>query len=285
MSSFLIIILKTLSLLPISALRLISISIYFINKYFFKYRFNVVIQNLKIAFPNKNITEIKILRDNFFKYFFNTIFEIIKSTNVSTRFIDQNIKINNPEILNTYLKENKSVILLSGHYNNWEWLGAKISTFYEPQFVAIYKKLNNKVFDIFIRNYRKKFGGEIVNMEDSYRYFIKNKNEQKIIGIIADQNPVINDKTKWIPFFNKKVPVYFGAENLAKKLNCPVLFCNMQFNNNKYTISFEVLSDNPNESSTGEITTKYFKLLEKQIKLQPERWLWSHRRWRHTKQN
>ena len=285
MSSFLIIILKTLSLLPISALRLISISTYFINKYFFKYRFNVVIQNLKIAFPNKNITEIKILRDNFFKYFFNTIFEIIKSTNVSTRFIDQNIKINNPEILNTYLKENKSVILLSGHYNNWEWLGAKISTFYEPQFVAIYKKLNNKVFDIFIRNYRKKFGGEIVNMEDSYRYFIKNKNEQKIIGIIADQNPVINDKTKWIPFFNKKVPVYFGAENLAKKLNCPVLFCNMQFNNNKYTISFEVLSDNPNESSTGEITTKYFKLLEKQIKLQPERWLWSHRRWRHTKQN
>ena len=285
MSSFLIIILKTLSLLPISALRLISISTYFINKYFFKYRFNVVIQNLKIAFPNKNITEIKILRDNFFKYFFNTIFEIIKSTNVSTRFIDQNIKINNPEILNTYLKENKSVILLSGHYNNWEWLGAKISTFYEPQFVAIYKKLNNKVFDIFIRNYRKKFGGEIVNMEDSYRYFIKNKNEQKIIGIIADQNPVINDKTKWISFFNKKVPVFFGAENLAKKLNCPVLFCNMQFNNNKYTISFEVLSDNPNESSTGEITTKYFKLLEKQIKLQPERWLWSHRRWRHTKQN
>ena len=285
MSSFLIIILKTLSLLPISALRLISISTYFINKYFFKYRFNVVIQNLKIAFPNKNITEIKILRDNFFKYFFNTIFEIIKSTNVSTRFIDQNIKINNPEILNTYLKENKSVILLSGHYNNWEWLGAKISTFYEPQFVAIYKKLNNKVFDIFIRNYRKKFGGEIVNMEDSYRYFIKNKNEQKIIGIIADQNPVINDKTKWIPFFNKKVPVYFGAENLAKKLNCPIIFCNMQFNNNMYTISFEVLSENPNENSTGEITTKYFKLLEKQIKLQPERWLWSHRRWRHTKQN
>ena len=285
MSIFLIIILKILSFLPVSALRLISISTYFINKYFFKYRFNVVIQNLKIAFPNKNITEIKILRDNFFKYFFNTIFEIIKSTNVSMRFIDQNVKINNPEVLNTYIKKNRSVILLSGHYNNWEWLGAKISTFYNPQFVAVYKKLNNKIFDIFIRNYRKRFGGEIVNMDDSYRYFIKNKNEQKIIGIIADQNPVINDKTKWISFFNKKVPVFFGAENLAKKLNCPVLFCNMQFKNNIYTISFEVLSENPHENSEGEITTKYFKLLEKQIKLQPERWLWSHRRWRHTKQN
>ena len=285
MSIFLIIILKILSFLPVSALRLISISTYFINKYFFKYRFNVVIQNLKIAFPNKNITEIKILRDNFFKYFFNTIFEIIKSTNVSMRFIDQNVKINNPEVLNTYIKKNRSVILLSGHYNNWEWLGAKISTFYNPQFVAIYKKLNNKIIDIFIRNYRKRFGGEIVNMEDSYRYFIKYKNEQKIIGIIADQNPVINDKTKWISFFNKKVPVFFGAENLAKKLNCPVLFCNMQFKNNIYKISFEVLTENPNENTPGEITKKYFKLLEKQIKLQPERWLWSHRRWRHTKQN
>ena len=285
MSIFLIIILKIMSVLPVSVLRLISTSTYIFNKYFLQYRFNIVTHNLKIAFPNKNKSEIKILRDNFFKYFFNTIFEIIKSTNVSTRFIDKNVRINNPEILDNYLNENKSVILLSGHYNNWEWLGAKISTFYDPQFVAIYKKLNNKIFDIFIINYRKKFGGEIVNMEDSYRYFIKNKNEQKIIGIIADQNPVINDKTKWIPFFNKKVPVYFGAENLAKKLNCPVLFCNMQFKNNIYTISFEVLSENPNENFVGEITTKYFKLLEKQIKLQPERWLWSHRRWRHTKQN
>jgi len=285
MSIFLIIILKIMSVLPVSVLRLISTSTYIFNKYFLQYRFNIVTHNLKIAFPNKNKSEIKILRDNFFKYFFNTIFEIIKSTNVSTRFIDKNVRINNPEILDNYLNENKSVILLSGHYNNWEWLGAKISTFYDPQFVAIYKKLNNKIFDIFIINYRKKFGGEIVNMEDSYRYFIKNKNEQKIIGIIADQNPVINDKTKWISFFNKKVPVFFGAENLAKKLNCPVLFCNMQFKNNIYTISFEVLSENPNENFVGEITTKYFKLLEKQIKLQPERWLWSHRRWRHTKQN
>ena len=285
MSIFLIIILKTLSLLPIKILRLISISTYFINKYFIRYRLNIVTQNLKIAFPLKNKSEIKILRDNFFKYFFNTIFEIIKSINVSKRFIDQNVRINNPELLNNYLNENKSVILLSGHYNNWEWLGAKISSFYGPQFVAIYKKLNNKFFDTLISNYRKKFGGEIVNMKESYRFFIKNKKNQKIIGIIADQNPVINDKTKWVPFFNKKVPVFFGAENLAKKLNCPVLFCNMQFNNGKYTISFEVLSENPNDNSTGEITTKYFKLLEKQIKLQPERWLWSHRRWRHTKQN
>ena len=285
MNNFLILIVKILSTLPESILRLFSITFYYINKYFFRYRFNIVFNNLKIAFPKKNTDDIKILRDNFFKYFFYTIFEIIKSTNVNSRFIDKKVVIDNPEILNKYLKQEKSVILLSGHYNNWELLGAKISVFYETQFVAIYKKLNNKIFDDFIKKYRKKFGGKIVNMKDSYRYFIKNKNTQNIIGIIADQNPVINNNTKWLPFFNKSVPVFFGAENLAKKLNCPILFCNMQYKNYKYIISFQILTETPNEDPTGEITKKYFKLLEKQINLQPERWLWSHRRWRHIKQN
>jgi len=285
MNNFLILIVKILSTLPESILRLFSITFYYINKYFFRYRFNIVFNNLKIAFPKKNTDDIKILRDNFFKYFFYTIFEIIKSTNVNSRFIDKKVVIDNPEILNKYLKQEKSVILLSGHYNNWELLGAKISVFYDTQFVAIYKKLNNKIFDNFIKKYRKKFGGKIVNMEDSYRYFIKNKNTQNIIGIIADQNPVINNNTKWLPFFNKSVPVFFGAENLAKKLNCPILFCNMQNKNYKYIISFQILTETPNEDAIGEITKKYFKLLEKQINLQPERWLWSHRRWRHIKQN
>lgn len=283
MTNFLILIIKILSTLPESILRLFSITFFYTNKYFFKYRFNIVFHNLKIAFPKKNSDDIKILRDNFFKYFFNTIFEIIKSTNVNSRFIDKKVVINNPEVLNKYLKQEKSVILLSGHYNNWELLGAKISVSYDTQFVAIYKKLNNKIFDDFIKKYRRKFGGEIVNMEDSYRYFIKNKNTQNIIGIIADQNPVINNNTKWLPFFNKPVPVFFGAENLAKKLNCPILFCNMQIKNYKYIISFQILTETPNEYATGEITKKYFKLLEKQINLQPERWLWSHRRWRHIK--
>ncbi|GIS08599.1 MAG: hypothetical protein CM15mP112_07110 [Flavobacteriales bacterium] len=40
-------------------------------------------------------------------------------------------------------------------------------------------------------------------MKESYRFLLKIK-KSKIIGIIADQNPVINDKTKWVPFFNKK---------------------------------------------------------------------------------
>tara|TARA_B100001093_G_scaffold62208_1_gene52273 strand:+ start:15016 stop:15867 length:852 start_codon:yes stop_codon:yes gene_type:complete len=283
MNNFLIFIIKILSTLPESILRLFSITFFYINKYFFKYRFNIIYNNLKIAFPKKNTEEIKILRDNFFKYFFNTIFEIIKSTNVNSRFIDKKVVIYNPEILNKYLKQEKSVILLSGHFNNWELLGAKISIFYDTQFVAIYKKLNNKIFDDFIKKYRRKFGGKIINMEDSYRYFIKNKNTQNIIGIIADQNPVINNNTKWLPFFNKPVPVFFGAENLAKKLNCPILFCNMQNKNSKYIISFQILTETPNEYESGEITKKYFKLLEKQINLQPERWLWSHRRWRHIK--
>jgi len=53
--------------------------------------------------------------------------------------------------------------------------------------------------------------------------------------------------------------------------------------NNNYSITFEVISTEPKKTKKGEITKCYLKLLEKQIKKEPSQWLWSHRRWRHSK--
>ena len=102
-------------------------------------------------------------------------------------------------------------------------------------------------------------------MKESYRFFIKNKKNQKIIGIIADQNPVINDKKQNGFLSLTKKYQFFWSRKLSKKIKLSCFICNMQFNNGKYTISFEVLSENPNDNSTGEITTKYFKLLENKL--------------------
>ena len=51
-----------------------------------------------------------------------------------------------------------------------------------------------------------------------------------------------------------------------------------------YTISFEVIDENPKTSKTGDITNKFFKRLEKKIKEEPNNYLWSHNRWKHKKE-
>jgi len=285
MNYLLVIFIKLLSYFPLYILRLFSKFFYIINLLFIRYRFKVVYNNLKLVFPKKNHNELKELRYLFFKYFFNLIIEIIKMITVKRSFINNRVHIKNPELLSNMINDNNNVILLSSHYNNWEWMGAKISMYYNKYpFIAIYKQLSSAIFNnLFIKS-RERFGGKVINMEESIRYLLATKKKKKIIGIISDQNPVVNDVTEWLPFFNKEVPVFFGAELLSKKINCPVVFCNMQYvGNNNYSITFEVISTEPKKTKKGEITKCYLKLLEKQIKKEPSQWLWSHRRWRHRK--
>ena len=121
-------------------------------------------------------------------------------------------------------------------------------------------------------------------MDDSIRYIMQTKSDPQIIGIIADQNPVVNSSTKWHDFFGRKVPVFMGTERIARKMDYPVIFCNMQkTNRGRYKIFLEELEKNPKNTAEGDITRKYFNRLEKQIKTEPSQWLWSHRRWKHKK--
>ena len=284
MNYFLLIILKILSYLPISILRKFMSILYLVNKLFIRYRYKIIYNNIKIVFPFKSDVQVRKIREGFYDHFFNLFGEIIKLISINKLFIKERVSIKNPDLLDSLLTNYGSVVLMSGHFNNWEWMGAKISISYPDKFIAIYKKLNSSTFNNLFIKIRERFGGKTISMEESIRYIINNKKESKIIGIIGDQNPMINKSTEWITFFDKPIPVFMGGEQIAKKLNYPVIFCNMQKNDNKsYSITFEIIALDSSKTSKGEITKSYFDLLERQIKEEPTKWLWSHRRWRHTK--
>ncbi|MBC8265460.1 MAG: lysophospholipid acyltransferase family protein [Flavobacteriales bacterium] len=284
MSKVLVLFLKFLSICPFMLLRVVAIKLYYFNAYIFKYRYDVVDSNLKLAFPKKSEIVIKQIRKFFFKHFFNLIMEIIKMLTASKSFINNRVTITNPELIDNFAKDNQTIIIVFGHFNNWEWIGQKLSIIAKQKVVGIYKPLNNKVFNELLKTARTKFGAIAVSMEESMRYILKTKDDCQIIGIIADQNPVVNETTKWLSFFKKEVPVFMGAERIAKKMNYPVVFCDMQkISNGKYNITFEVLEGTPKNTTESEITKCYFERLEQQIKANPSQWLWSHRRWKHKR--
>ena len=283
MTLFFIFIIKQLSKIPYFFLKLLTPAIYLFNNIFFKYRLKIVLENLRFAFPLKSEVEIQNLSKKFYTYLASLIVEILHFFNASNHFIDKNVKIENPELIDKLILKHKSVIILSSHYNNWEWGAAKVSIHYPYEFIGIYKPLSSRLFNDLIYKSRSRFGTKVLDMYKSVRYIYKNNSKRKIIGIIADQNPTISKSQKWISFFNKKVPVFTGAEKIAKKFDYPVIYGNMKKINNYYSITFEIISLNSKETNDGEITNKYFELLEKQIKLEPSKWLWTHRRWKHQK--
>jgi len=250
---------------------------------FFIYRKDIIKSNIDNAFNNLNIDHKKQIIKGFRRYFLNLICEIIKMISVNNSFYSNRITINNIEMLDKYYDRNQTVILMMGHHNNWEWAGQVISIKSKQKFVSVYKKLSSSFFDYFMCRLRAKNGADVIEMNDVIKHIYDNK-ECKIIGLIADQNPIVTDSTKWTNFFKQSVPVIDGPEKIARKMNFPVLFCNMnKIKDGYYTISFEVIDENPKTSNSGDITNKFFNRLEEKIKEEPNNYLWSHNRWKHKK--
>ena len=272
-----------ISFLPLRILYIFSHIFYVIIK-LFGYRKEVVFSNLANSFPEKTENEIIKNSNEFFKHFSEIITEIIKMISANKLLFNNRIVVKNLELIDNYADQNQTIILVCGHFNNWEWAGQILSISAKQKIVSIYKPLNNKKLDDFLKKIRTKFGAIAVSMEESMRYILKTKTETQVICIIADQNPVVNSNTKWNSFFGREVPVFMGVEKIAKNMNYPVIFCDMQKNEKgKYTIAFENLELNPKNTDEGEITKTYFARLEKQIKENPGQWLWSHKRWKHTR--
>ena len=272
-------ILWLVSIVPLKVLYIKSL----ILSNFFFYRKDIIKSNINTAFYDFTKNQKKNLIKGFRKYFLNLICEIVKMISVNKKFYDDRITIKNIEVLDKYYDRNQTVILMMGHHNNWEWAGQIISIKSKQKFVSVYKKLSSSFFNYFMCNLRAKNGADVIEMNDIVKHIYDDK-QCKIIGLIADQNPVVNETTKWTNFFNQNVPVIDGPEKIARKMNFPVLFCNMnKIKDGYYTISFEVIDDNPKTSNLGNITNKFFNRLEEKIKEEPNNYLWSHNRWKHKK--
>ena len=282
MNILLKILISALSYLPLRVLYVISDFMFLFIFYIIKYRRKVVKQNLKNSFPGKTDKELNKIEREFYHHFSDLIFEIIKLTSISEGNLRERVIFTNPELFEKY--KEVSIVLAVSHYGNWEWGISGISLNTEQKMMGVYKKLNNLFFNDFMNKNRAKFGADLVEINGTFRYLIKNKNNPKIIGLLADQSPTKNDSNYWTTFLNQETSVYLGPEKISKKFNYPVLFCSMKkVKRGYYEVLIEELCTNPEKTTEGEITSLYLRKVEEKINESPEFWLWTHRRWKHKK--
>ena len=209
---------------------------------------------------------------------------MIKMFNISKKSIKKRIQFKNKALLQNYFNEGKDVILVLGHYGNWEWGLLAASLVSDHEMVGIYKPLSSFFWNQQIKKIRSKFGATLVSMKESVRYTLKQGDKPRIIGVIGDQTPTKNEIDYWTTFLNQETAVFSGAEKLAKKLNCPVVFAHIdKIRIGYYEVIFELITQTPQVHLDGEITNLHTRKLEEKIKERPELWLWSHRRWKHSR--
>ncbi len=257
---------------------------YFIIYHIIGYRKKVVRRNLRLAFPNKSEHELKTIERKSYQHFVDVFIELIKSFNITEKEMSKRLSITNPELLDSYYAQNKSVIFLSGHYANWEWVSFIVERSLNYHMSVVYKKITNPYIDRLIQRTRNKFGVKFVAAKEFYPEILSNLKQDKIqaYGFLADQSPNWHKIKYWGNFFGIEVPIVAGPETIARKLNLPVFYFQTErISRGVYQSTFILLEENPKQAPLFQITDKYIAQLEKQIQKAPEYYFWTHRRFKH----
>ncbi len=271
--------------MPLRWLYGISDIMYLIIYKIIGYRVDVVKKNLKNSFPQKTESELLDIERKFYRHFCDLFVEQFYILHANAKKAQKLCRFKNLDLLNSYFDSGKSIVVAGGHYGNWELYGM-FGMYLKHETLGVYKPLANKYFERFINASRERFGAVAIPMKDTPRIALSYANEGKrfFIGLIADQTPAKGEIRYWTTFLNQDTPVFLGTEKIAKKLNQPVFFCNMRkLKRGFYEVELELLTDKPAETKPYEITEMHVRALERLINEAPEYWLWSHRRWKHSR--
>lgn len=270
-----------LSLLPFWFLYLISDLLFIAIYYVVGYRRDVVKENLRKSFPEKNTKELSLIEHRFYRYLADLIVESIKLFTISEKGLKKHIKGKNIELVTGMLKDGKSIIGAVGHYGNWEIAALELSTLFSDPRIIVYKPLTNKVFDQGFKSMRSRFGATLVSMRNSLRAIMEHKGKPSFTVLVSDQTPVRGETRYFTKFLNQQTPVFLGIEKLAKMTDSAVIFCDIRrIRRGYYEYEFVPLFMEPRNTADYEITNVHVQYLEKVIREEPAYWLWSHRRWK-----
>jgi KDO2-lipid IV(A) lauroyltransferase len=268
------------SLLPLRLLYVLSDAVYGLLFYVIKYRRNVVMSNLLIAFPEKSEAERKKIAKNFYHNLVDTFIETIKMISVSDKYLEKRFTAN-WEVVNALKATGKPLQLHLGHNFNWEWGNAVGSKKISFPFLAVYMPIGNKIFDRLFRRLRSRSGTTLLRATRMQEDFLPYRNTQYLLGLVADQNPGVPTSAWWFSFFGRPTPFVKGPAKNAITNNTHVVFAFIRKRKRGYyEAQFESVQENISELTEQELTKKFVAYLENVIRANPEMWLWSHRRWK-----
>ncbi len=279
-----------LSLLPMRVLYMIADVGYLLVYHVVRYRRKLVRRNLSTSFPEMSAEEIRRTERKFYQWFCDYFLEAVKLLSISDSELRKRLTVVNSEEVEQYFSEGQDAAGILGHYCNWEWLSCVgINLPPERQIGLIYHPLRNKTFDNLFKRIRShEKNGCPIPKNDTLRYVVecRCKGVRNICGYISDQGPKWTNIHLWLPFLNhKETPVFTGGERIMRKMNNAVFYVEMSRpRRGYYTATYHLITRNPADMPPDEITRRFFQMLETTIRREPAYYLWTHNRWKRTRE-
>ena len=267
------------SLLPMWFLHAISMLVSIVLFHVVRYRRQVVHDNIKSSFPNLSPRKRWMIERRFYTHFCDLMVESVKYFSISKWNMKRRMKFKGVELLEESFRKGRSCGVFLGHYGNWEWKLCLCT--------QLYHQLENYVTDQLILYTRRRFGGVNIEVNQSVKDMVRYRNEGRpiLVGFIADQAPYWDNIYYWSDFLNHDTPWFTGAERIMQKLDMDVYYLDVRRRRRGYYVAeYKRITTEPPKQEQFWLTDQYAKMLEHTIKRAPSYWLWSHRRWKRTRE-
>jgi Kdo2-lipid IVA lauroyltransferase/acyltransferase len=272
---------KFLSRLPMRALYALSTFLYWLAFYVVRHRHQVIREQLEKVYPQLSAAERRRIHQQFLKNFCDVLVEVLKSVSMTGADLCARVQLLNVDQARRYLDAGQSIMFVTSHLCNWEWLlhGVTLQLGYPVD--AAYKPLHDQWAERLALRIRSRFGARLVPAKELLADFLQRRAIVRAVGMNADQAPISTDKRYWTRFLGQDTAFYIGAEQIARATRLPILYAAMRrVRRGYYTVEFMPLWDGRERIPPNAVTESYARACEIEVLKSPADWLWSYRRWR-----
>jgi KDO2-lipid IV(A) lauroyltransferase len=272
---------KFLSRLPMWALYAFSTLLYVLAYYVVRHRQRVINDQLAQVFPAMSAAQRAAIHKRFLKNFCDVLVEVLKSLSMSAADMTARVRVQNIALVREYLDAGKSVMLVTSHLCNWEWLLHGVALQLGYPLDAAYKPLHDQWAERLMFGVRSRFGARLIPAKDLLADFLRRRGVIRALAMNADQAPMSTDKRYWTRFLGQDTAFYIGAEQIARATRLPIMYLVMRrVARGHYQVELRQLWDGRESLQPNAITERYARACEFDVLKSPADWLWSYRRWR-----
>jgi Kdo2-lipid IVA lauroyltransferase/acyltransferase len=277
--------LNALTRVPLPLLQGVATLVYFVAFHVLRWRREQTARDIDLAFPERSAAERAAILRRSYRQAADTLTEAVWGFGASAEALRRRVAIENPEVVQRCADAGQSVVLLTAHYANWEWLLLAAGVHFDIPINVVYQPQRVAAVDDFFRDARSRFGSKLVPRKEFIFELMTHGAEPRAYALIADQTPRPDDPKQWTTFLNRDTAFFLGAGRIARFLDAPVVYVGMRrVARGSYAVRFEVLAEPPYEDGTDELVVeRYARALEQAVRRDPSCFLWLQKRWKYAK--
>lgn len=249
-----------------------------------RFRREVVLDNLRHAFGGEmSEPEIKALARSFYRNLGMTLMEFLSFPSLKKDDFCELVDVRGMEHFTGIVDQGGGALLVSGHFGNWELMGARVAAEGQPVSFIVKEQTNARV-DRMQNDIRHRAGiGTIRSGGTSIREMIRALRRRELIGLVGDQDA--GPEGYFTNFLGRPASVFRGTAYFAWKLKVPIVtgFIFRQ-PDGRHVVEvdppFAPEPDWDEETAVARLTEIHVSRLEAAIRKAPDQYFWLHRRWK-----